>query len=191
MKTAISLLAMIAAVQPALAATPPCITQHEAAALFQVALPSVITGVSDKCRAALPSGAFLDSGSKAMVDRFRPASETAWVVAKPAISKMGGQEAKFLTSLPDDALKPLLSSIISSTLNEKITSEQCPVLNRLIESMAPLSSENVSTMLIALVELADGKQNSSSGKGSGLNICPSPAAKPAPISNATITPAAK
>ncbi len=159
--------------------------------MIRVVLPDMIAGMSDKCSNALPTGAFLDVNGKAMADHFRPASTAAWPIAKPALLKLGGDDAKMLTSLPDEALRPLVSSLLTSAMSEKIKPEQCLSLNRLVESMAPLQAENVSNMILAIIELSGNKPKNIGGKSPNLSICPSPSPKPAPVTSATISPSAK
>ncbi len=187
------LAAMLAAFQPIAASAAPCVTAREAGALVRYSLPDVISGMSDKCRASLPSGAFLDTESKAMADRYRPAAQAAWPAAKPVIFKLAADQASFIDKLPDQALQPMVGQLLTTGLSGNIKPAQCPALDRIVRSLSLLPAENAAEMLVAMVELASAATPAGSAAVNApkLSICPTPIAKVLPANNATITAATR
>jgi hypothetical protein len=190
-KKFIEFAALLTLIQPVAAAAAPCLTAKEAGALVRFALPDVVEGVASKCRPSLPSGAFLDSGSAALVDRYRTAAVTAWPLAKPALIKLAAEKAIFLAQLPDETLKPMAGQFMGAGFSEKISTSQCPAIDRMISSLSALPAESVSDMMVAIVEIATAKPISGASKPADFSICPSPLAKAVPTSNATITSVAR
>ncbi len=177
MKIGSAAILAVLAIQPiAASAASPCLTPSEAQALVRVALPDVIGGVSDKCKMALSGSSFLLRSGPDLIARYRGSAGSAWNAAKPAITKMAGEQASFITAMADDAVKPLLSALISGEVGNAVKSAQCQKLDDLIAAVAPLPAENMADMLIAIVELT-----TKEGKESKLSICAGPASLPAPI----------
>lgn len=177
----------VLAIQPiAASAASPCLTSVEAQALVRVALPDVIGGVSDKCRTSLSGTSFLLQSGPGLIERYRGSAGSAWSAAKPAMFKLAGDQGAFLAAMPDDAVKPLLSALISGEIGKGIKSEQCGKIDSLIAAVAPLPAENMADMLVALAGLT-----AKEGKESKLSVCAAPASIPAPIARPVGSTASK
>ena len=177
MKLPLAVTMMACAFNPvAAAAANACLTPFEAQALVRVALPDVIGGVADKCKGSLSGTSFILQSAPGLIARYRTSADAAWPAVKPGISKIAGDQAAFLTSLPDDAIKPLLSALIAGEIGKGIKPEQCEKIDSLMAAVAPLPAENMADILVAIVGLA-----AKEGKASKLTICLGPATVPAPI----------
>ncbi len=183
--TASALIAVIS--QPIVAAAAPsCLTPAEAQALVRVALPDVIDGVTDKCKTTLPGTSFILQSGSGLIERYRGSANSAWPAAKPAITKIAGEQGAFLAAMPDDAVKPLLSALITGEIGKGIKAEQCDMIDSLMAAIAPLPAENMADLLVAIVGLA-----AKEGKSSKLTLCATPSSRPAPVSMPTGSTAAK
>jgi hypothetical protein len=175
------------AIQPiAASAASSCLTPAEAQAIVRVALPDIIGGVSDKCKANLAGTSFILQSGPGMIARYRSSANAAWGAAKPAMTKIAGDQASFLANLPDDAVKPLLSALVSGEIGKGIKPEQCGKIDNLMAAVAPLPAENMADLVVAIAGLT-----AKEGKASKINICEAPASIPAPISRPTGSTASK
>jgi hypothetical protein len=171
-KQLISAALVLAIPGPALAASAkPCLTSAEARSVIQAALPDVITAVADKCRQALPSGAFLTKSSTAMSTRYRVSSGASWPMARAAFLKLAGSSGDMLKSLPDEAAKGLITAGITAAMEDKIKPDQCPNIDRAMAALAPLPPENLADLTLALLDLSIAKGETAK---SPLSICPAP-----------------
>jgi hypothetical protein len=186
----LSALAVAAALitNPAIAAAQDCMTPAEAQALVKVAMPDVIKGVADKCRPSLEPSAFLAQSGTDMVNRYRVSADGAWALAKGSISKLAKDQAALLESLPDEALKPLIGTVIGSEISKGIKPEQCAGFDRAMAALAPLPADNMADLLVAILDLSGGAK---AGPAGSFSICKASDARPAPIARPVGTTATK
>lgn len=147
-----------------------CLTEPEATALFEYALPEILDSVAKKCGPALPRQAFLASQASHYVNRYRAASATNWPLAKAAFLKSAAAEDKtdkVLRAIPDDALKSLLSAGLGAALAGDLKPAACPRVDKLVSALAPLPSSNVAQIIVQIMAM-DGEK---AGKSSGFRIC--------------------
>ncbi len=163
---------------PTLAAAQDCMTAAEAQALVKVAMPDVIKGVADKCRASLEPSAFLAQSGIDMVNRYRASADSAWALAKNSIGKLAKDQAALLESLPDEALKPLIGTVIGAEISKGIKPEQCAGFDRAFAALAPLPADNMADLLVSILELSGGAK---AGPAGNLSICKASDARPAPV----------
>ena len=161
----------------AAAAAPACLTAAEAQTLIRVALPEVIGALTDKCKASLSGTAFILQSGAALKARYQMTADAAWPSVKPVVAKVAGDQAAFLTSMPDEAVRPLFSAIVAGQIGKGVKTEQCSKIDSLMASIAPLPAENMADMVVAIFGLS-----AKDGKDSDLNLCPTPASIPAPVS---------
>lgn len=178
MKIAIPFAAIFALTSASMAqaasATPPCLTPAEFTALSSYALPSVIRGTSQRCASVLPGDAFLAREGERLADRYAQRKAANWPVAKAAFLKLGGTEgagdaAEMFRTLPDSTLQPLVDGLIEGMINQKLPSERCAAVDRLIALLSPLPAENTAE----LIGLAAGfGAKSGQAKVGQFSICP-------------------
>ncbi len=182
-----SVLALISL--PALAqaqAAPSCVTRGEAQSLMQFVLPDVITGMRDKCAKTLGGGAYLPKSGAVLAQRYKPGATQAWPKAKPIALRLAGDMAKLLSAMPDDAMKTLASNLVGSAVAKELPPENCGSIDRVMEAVAPLPSENMAKLMVTLMEMqTQGAKAVPGQKPSALKIC---SIEPVP---AIITPASK
>ena len=166
---ALALLAMSSMVQ-AQAKQSACLTEAEATALFEYALPELLDSVATKCAPTLPKNAFLATQAPQYVNRYRASSAGNWPLAKAAFIKSAGSEDKadtILGAVPDDALKALLSAGLGAALAGDIKPATCPRVDKLAAALAPLPSLNVAQIIVQIMALDSDKP----GKSGDFRIC--------------------
>ncbi|HEX7753382.1 MAG TPA: hypothetical protein VF440_13400 [Novosphingobium sp.] len=160
------------------AAEPPCLTAAEFTDLASYGLPSVITGATQRCAAALPAGAWLLRNGGQLSARYAASKAAAWPGAKAAFLKMssaGGQEASgLIKGLPDTTLQAMLDGVIEGMVGQRLPTARCATVDRVVRLLAPLPPENTAE----LIALAAGLGSKASGAGAGdikaggFRLCP-------------------
>jgi hypothetical protein len=148
----------------------PCLTEAEATAFFSYALPEMLDTVAGKCIEALPTSSFLSTNSKALVSKYRAASAPDWPQAKAAFLKLGGDEnsdgTKILKAMPDETLKVLVSTGFNVVVGKEIKPVDCPKIDAVVSSLAPLPISNIAKLLVSMGGLAGKKPDDA------FKICP-------------------
>ena len=157
--TTISAMTLCLAPAFAEAATPaPCLTTGEFASLASYALPSVITGATQRCAASPVPGSWLGNNGTALAGRYSARKAGAWPAAKAAFLKISSgmdksEGAQLLRSMPDESLQPILDNLISGMVAQRLPVERCPAVDQLIRLLAPLPPENTSELIALAVGL--------------------------------------
>lgn len=156
------------------AAEPPCVTSAEFTALSSYALPSIITGTTERCAATLPADAWLRRNGAQLAARYGAAKPAAWPVAKAAFFKISGDSAnadtaKLLRSLPDSTLQTMLDAVISGMVGQNVPADRCGVIDRLVQLLAPLPPENTAELIAMAAGLG---AKSGRAKVGSFRLCP-------------------
>ena len=168
--------AALLAATPSLAqaAEAPCLTPAEASSLAAYALPSVISGTTKRCSAALGPDAFLRNGGGELASRYAARKSQNWPLAKTGFFKIGGdsqdQSAAFLSGLPDASLQQMLDAIIEGMVAQEIPTKDCKTIDRIIGLLAPLPAQNTAELITVVIGLAGA---SGKAKGDKFSICKS------------------
>jgi hypothetical protein len=179
--SAISALFAICSVQAAAAQTP-CLTSAEARNVVAAALPDLVLAISNKCKPALASDAYLTKSGANLAGKFKSSANASWPAAKKAVVKVAGDKAQLLASLPDETSRALLSVGINAMITNGLTTQNCTVTNRILAALDPLPAANFADAFSAVIETEMAKPKPS-GKEPPFKICAAPvplAAKSAP-----------
>lgn len=89
-----------------------------------------------------------------------------------AAGEAAGMDMKaMLSAMPEDALRPFVDALVGQMIAEQIKGESCGKIERGLELLSPLPSDNVGGLIAFVVELADLKNPP---------VCAAPAAARAP-----------
>lgn len=162
-----AVLALISSGQAQAATTANCITRPEMQGLVAYFLPSVLNSTITSCGAALPAQSYLVAKGPALVAQLEAGKDSAWPAAKAAFMKMSGEgqgkDNALLQKLPDEALRPLIESIIETELLPSIKPGTCQDIDRVAATLEPLPATNTVTMVAELLSIGarkDGKFSS-------------------------------
>jgi hypothetical protein len=147
-----------------------CLSEAEAAAVFDYALPEMLDSMAKKCSPTLPKDAFLATHAGQYVSRYRASAAGKWGLAKAAFLKLAGPDDKadkILAAVPDDALKSVVTAAMGAAVTGDVKTAECPRIDKLIAALAPLPAQNVSQIIVQILALEGGKP----GKSSDLRIC--------------------
>ncbi len=154
------------------AAEPPCLTPAEFTALAEYALPSVISGTSQRCSAVLSADAWLPKNGDRLAARYARAKGTAWPGAKAAFLKLSSttndDANKLLRGMPDASLQQILDATMEGMVSQQIQPERCSAIDTVARLLAPLPPENTSRLIAAVVGLGSKSNQAKVGK---IRIC--------------------
>lgn len=141
----------LAAATTAQAASPPCLTPAEFTAVSTYAMPVAIESVAARCAPQLGAGAFLKTDSKRLAARYSVTSRAAWPGAKAAFLKVGvggnPGAASLFAGMPDDTLRPMVDGVLSSAIAQKLPTDRCSAIDRLVRLLSPLPPENTAELI--------------------------------------------
>ena len=173
-----SALAAAAVAMPAsaVAAEAQCLAPAEVRALTTFAMPSVLTGLIDRCAPEVGSSGFMSTQGRGLVASYAAHKDAAWPNARKAFFRLAGSKGdsseatEMMAKMPDAALQPFVEGMIGGMIGSKLKPGQCAIADKLMRLLAPLPPENTSELLGTIIELAEGDKKSGPG---GLAICKS------------------
>lgn len=162
-KVALSL-ALLAVPSNAMAAS--CLTTEEVEGLMTFSLPVVIEGLRTQCAGTLPATAPLIQAGPLIAARYQVEADLAWPVAKTAFDKMSGIKLGGL--LGQSATRSLIQSAVSDGITKDVKTDDCPLIDRIVDILQPLPPRNMAMLLSTLISIGDRKK----AKPGPLPICP-------------------
>jgi DNA-binding transcriptional regulator YdaS (Cro superfamily) len=166
--------AALLAIMPtvAQAAEPPCLSPAEFTSLAEYALPSVISGTTQRCSPSLAPGAYLRRSSAQLVQRYAERKPTAWPGAKAAFLKLSSttnaDANRLIGTMPDATLQQMLDSLMEGLISQQIPVERCSTIDRVIGLLAPLPVANTAELIALAVGLG---AKSGRAKVGAISIC--------------------
>lgn len=145
--------AALLAITPAMAqaAEPPCLTPGEFASLAEYALPSMITGATQRCSGALGANAWLPRNGPQLAQRYAQRRGGAWSGAKAAFLKLSPvinpQADQFIRDMPDASLQQLLDPLLAGMVSQQLPLQRCGAVDRLIGLLSPLPAESTAELI--------------------------------------------
>lgn len=164
-----ALLALLLLAAPVTAQAADCLTEAEARSVVAYALPAAVEAAAARCRPVLPSGAWLNRGAAGMAQRYRREGGGNAAAALPVLEKFSGQ------SMPDfldpETASTMVQGLIADRVGAAVPTRDCAAISRIAEQISPLPIGNVTSLLVALVQLDRGATSRT-----GIRLCPAPAA---------------
>jgi hypothetical protein len=155
--TAIAAALMLVAPAVAQAAEPPCLSPAEFTALTDYALPSILTGASQRCSATLGPDAFLRRDGAQMIQRYAQHRPAAWPGAKAAFLKLSASTSadagNLIRTLPDASLQQMLDGLMSGMVAQHVPVDRCGTIDRLIGLLSPLPAASTAEVIALAVGL--------------------------------------
>ena len=161
------------ALQPAAAAAQEarqCVTEQEVSAIAIYSVPSLVQAVRQRCNGELSPNGYLARRGDALSARYSALQPTVWPRARSGLFKLfagqtdGGSEGlDTISTLPDDAVRPLVDALIVQETSPRIAVRNCSRIERVMEVLAPIDPEVAGTLIGLLVGFADSEK---------LPVCP-------------------
>lgn len=154
---AIAAAVLAAAPGVAQAAESPCLTPAEFTSLATYALPSVITGTTQRCSTALGPDAYLRRNGQQLAASYSARKAIAWPGAKAAflkISTSSNADANgLIRGMPDTSLQQMLDAAMAGMVGQRLPVERCATVDNVVRLLAPLPPQNTAELIALAVGL--------------------------------------
>lgn len=157
------------------AADTQCLTAREFSALAGYALPSVISGTSQRCGPSLGPKAFLRTSGKELANRYAARKANDWPAAKSAFLKLSSTSpdaAGAFKGMPDASLQQVLSAMMEGMVAQQIPLDRCGAIDDLVRLLSPLPAQNTAELIALAVGLGAKSTKAKSAKVGPINLCP-------------------
>jgi hypothetical protein len=169
-------LAALATSQTALAQSQACVAPADLADAVVYAMPIAYDAASTACANRLSADGFMKTRGDAYIATFRDGQAEAWPGAfrflktfmnkGEGASEEGGMDmGAMIAAMPEDALRPFVDAFVGQMIAGEIKGDACGKIERGLELLSPLPSENIGGLVAFLMELSDAKTP---------DICPPP-----------------
>lgn len=151
-----AVLALLSAGSAQAAQAPSCVTRAEMRGLVAYFLPTVVNSTITTCSQHLSGDTYLVSRAPTLVTTLDKGKDAAWPSARSAFLKIGGKgkDAAMIEKLPDDLLRPLIETIITTELLPGIKPGQCADIDRIARTMEPLPADNTVDLVAEVLSVA-------------------------------------
>ncbi|MDB5712612.1 MAG: hypothetical protein JWO15_9 [Sphingomonadales bacterium] len=144
---------------------PACITSAEFRAGMAFLVPTMVTGIRDKCAASLPRGAYLPQHGDQLVSRFKASG----MVDERALSSLIGkiQPNADIPSSANAAMAGIIAQTLVVKMQATLRPADCVSVDKALGLIDPLPAENV-VGLFELVGTAVARGDAKKSKAKGL-----------------------
>lgn len=156
----------LASATAAQAQPPPCVQPADLADAVVYVMPVAYDAARTACANRFAASGFIARDGDAWIAPFREGQDKAWPGAfrllktfmdEDAASK-GGKSADMaatISALPEEALRPFVEALVGQMIAGEIKPDSCGKIERGIELLSPLPSDNLGGLIALIVELAD------------------------------------
>lgn len=155
-------LAALATAQTAQAQSQPCVNAQDLADAVVYAMPLAYDAASTACANRLTKDGFMATRGEDYIAQFRTSQDQTWPGAfrflKTFMNKDGGsddQMAAMLSTMPEDALRPFVDALVGQMIAEEIKGDSCTKIERGLELLSPLPTENMGGLVAFIAEMTD------------------------------------
>jgi len=151
-------LALLSAGQAQAAATDQCLTRPELRGMIAYVLPSVVNSAATRCSTGAATDSFFASRAPQLLAELEPARVAAFPMARQAFKKFGGDKDRstmaIFDALPEEVFRPIVEAVVTEKIGGSIKPESCGDIDRIMKTIAPLPSANVTDLLTEVVMVA-------------------------------------
>ena len=152
-----------------------CVAPVDLADSVVYAMPIAYDAVSNRCVQRLSPNGFMAKKGAGFIDKFRARQDSAWpgafrmirtFMANDAAKQGEDQIAAIIAAMPEENLRPFIDGMIGQMIADGFKPDDCSKVERGLELLSPLPTENVGGLAAFIAEMA------------GLDnppVCPAPA----------------
>lgn len=144
----------------------PCVQPADLADAVVYVIPVAYDAARTACANRFAASGFIARDGDAWIAPFREGQDKAWPGAlrflKTFMEQDGGPEggkdaemAAMIASLPEDALRPFVDALVGQAIAGEIKPDSCGKIERGLELLSPLPSDNLGGLVAFVVELAE------------------------------------
>jgi len=161
-------LAALATSQTAAAQTQACVASADMSDAVVYAMPIAFDAARNACANRLSRDGFMATRGDAYIAQFRDGQDKAWPGAfrflKTFMAKEDGSDGgsgadigAMIGSMPEEALRPFVDALVGQMIAGEIKGDTCGTIERGLELLSPLPTENIGGLVAFLAELTDMK----------------------------------
>lgn len=162
---ALALMALATA-QTANAQQAACVAPADLGDAVVYAMPIAFDAARTACINRLDRDGFMSNGGETFIADFRTRQNQAWPGAfrllKTFMSDPKGAAGQsdidmnaMIAALPEDALRPFVDGLVGQMIAKEIKGDSCAKIERGLELISPLPSDNVAGLFTFIAEFAD------------------------------------
>ena len=162
-------LAAMASAQTAQAQQQACVAPADLSDAVVYAMPIAFDAALTTCANRLTSSGFMATRGDAYIAQFRAGQDKAWPGAFRMIKTFMAEQNKagddasdadigaMMANMPESALRPFLDALVGQMIAEQIKPDSCAKIERGLELISPLPTDNVGGMVAFIIEVSDMK----------------------------------
>jgi len=161
-------LAALASAQTAQAQQQACVAPEDLSDAVVYVMPIAFDAARTVCANRLTRNGFMATKGDSYIAKFRAEQTQTWPGALRLIKtfmadKKGAEDAKgadieaMIGNMPDSALRPFVDALVGQAIADEIKPDSCTKIERALELVSPLPTENVGDLVAFLIEAADVK----------------------------------
>ncbi len=162
-------LAALASAQTAQAQQQACVAPADLSDAVVYAMPIAFDAARTACANRLTRNGFMATKGDGYIAQFRSQQDKAWPGAfrmiktfmseqnKEGADKSDADIGAMIANMPESALRPFLDALIGQMIAEQIKPDSCNKIERGLELVSPLPTENVGALVAFLIEVAEVK----------------------------------
>jgi hypothetical protein len=157
-------LAALATAQTAQAQQPACVAAADLGDAVVYAMPIAFDAAQTACANRWSRDGFAAQEGEAFVANFRAGQDQAWPGAFRLLKTFMADEQNaggdanitaMITALPEDSLRPFVDGLVGQMIAGEIKGDSCAKIERGLELISPLPTDNVAGLFAFIAELAD------------------------------------
>ncbi len=162
-------LAALASAQTAQAQEQACVAPADLSDAVVYAMPIAFDAAGTACANRLTKSGFMATQGDAYIAQFRAGQDKAWPGAFRMIKTFMADQNKngsdassadigpMIANMPESALRPFLDALIGQMIAEEIKPDSCAKIERGLEMISPLPTDNVGGLVAFIIEVSDMK----------------------------------
>jgi hypothetical protein len=156
--------AALATAQGAQAQQQPCVKSADFADGVVYAMPLAFDAARTACANRLDRNGFVATRGETYIAQFRAGQDRAWpgalrllkaFMATPDEDAANADMAAIIANLPDDALRPFVDALVGQMIAKEIKGDSCGKIERVLELISPLPTDNVGGLIAFIAEVAE------------------------------------
>lgn len=165
----LAITAMLASGTAQAAQSAACLTPDQAQSIAVAALPDALSSARKACLPHLATSSALTRSANRITAVYQPAAEKAWPTAAQAF--LTTAELPLPPGTDPAFVRPLLTTIITSMIEQEIKPTDCSAVDEFYDALEPLPPENVGKLLIAFMKMDSASKKPGETSANPFTIC--------------------
>lgn len=160
-------LAALASAQAAQAQQQPCVAAADLSDAVVYTMPIAFDAARNACANRLTREGFMANGGEQFIADFRSRQNASWPGAFRLLKVFMADESRagaadmdmtaMIAALPEDSLRPFVDGMVGQMIAQEIKGDSCAKIERGLELISPLPTDNVGGLFAFIAEVAEMK----------------------------------